>query len=128
MNYINYIYNIYLVGKFVKLLLEVLFYVLINIKLSSSQCVTVGKCNIALSLFRPVSQILHGTELSDKVVIVTGASGGIGLEVARSAALHGAHVVLACKTRRGGDAAAAELRAQARASASELGCFSRFLN
>ena len=52
-------------------------------------------------------------DLSDKVAVVTGAGsvGGIGFEVARSLARHGAHVVIGARdVARGGAAAAAEIR------------------
>ncbi|XP_061825151.1 WW domain-containing oxidoreductase isoform X1 [Nerophis lumbriciformis] len=42
-------------------------------------------------------EILQGRDFSDKVVLITGGNSGIGLETARSFALHGAHVVLACR-------------------------------
>ena len=57
-------------------------------------------------------QVLHGMDLSDKVAVVTGAGsvGGIGFEVARSLARHGAHVVIGARDVVRGGAAAAEIR------------------
>lgn len=42
-------------------------------------------------------QVLHGRDLTGKVVIITGANCGVGFETAKAMASHGAHVILACR-------------------------------
>ncbi|XP_035678821.1 WW domain-containing oxidoreductase-like [Branchiostoma floridae] len=57
-------------------------------------------------------QVLQGRDLSGRVAMVTGANCGIGFETARSLALHGAHVILACRDLHKGNQAAKVIRAE----------------
>lgn len=41
--------------------------------------------------------VLEKADLSGKIAIVTGANSGIGFETAKSLALHGVHVIMACR-------------------------------
>jgi NAD(P)-dependent dehydrogenase (short-subunit alcohol dehydrogenase family) len=56
-------------------------------------------------------EVLAGVDLSDRVAAVTGASGGLGLETARSLAAAGACVVLAARSEDKLDAAVETIRA-----------------
>ncbi|XP_030555233.1 WW domain-containing oxidoreductase [Drosophila novamexicana] len=42
-------------------------------------------------------QVLHGKDLHGRVALITGANCGIGYETARSLALHGCEIILACR-------------------------------
>lgn len=42
--------------------------------------------------------VLHGRDLSGKIAIITGCNTGIGFETARSLALHGCHIIMACRS------------------------------
>jgi WW domain-containing oxidoreductase len=44
--------------------------------------------------------VLHGKDLSGKVAIITGCNTGIGLETAKSLAVHGAEIVFACRNQK----------------------------
>ena len=57
-------------------------------------------------------QILHGLDLATRTAVVTGSNTGIGFETARSLALHGCHVVLACRDISQAEAAAGKIRAE----------------
>lgn len=54
--------------------------------------------------------VLNGEDLSGKVAMVTGANSGIGFETAKALALHGAHVILACRNMNKANRAAAMIR------------------
>ena len=55
-------------------------------------------------------QILHGLDLSTRTALVTGSNTGIGFEIARSLALHGCTVILACRDMPKAEAAAGRIR------------------
>lgn len=57
-------------------------------------------------------QVLDGLDLRGRTALVTGASGGLGLETARALAAHGAEVVLAARPGEKLERASAGLRAQ----------------
>ncbi|XP_003374778.1 WW domain-containing oxidoreductase [Trichinella spiralis] len=42
-------------------------------------------------------QVLHGIDLSNKTVMITGGTSGIGLEVVKAMLFHGANVIIACR-------------------------------
>lgn len=45
-------------------------------------------------------QVLHGKDLSGKTALITGCNVGIGFETARSLALHGCDVIMACRNQK----------------------------
>jgi NAD(P)-dependent dehydrogenase (short-subunit alcohol dehydrogenase family) len=58
-------------------------------------------------------QVLSGTNLKGKRVLVTGVSAGIGVETARSLAAHGAYVIGAARDLKKAEAATAQVREDA---------------
>lgn len=64
----------------------------------------------ALGFHSTTDDALAGLDLSGRVALVTGASGGIGAETARALAAHGATVTLACRDTVRGEAVAARIR------------------
>jgi len=65
---------------------------------------------LVLNAKTSADQILANKDLSDKLVIVTGANAGIGFETARSLASAGAHVIFACRSATTGQAAVNKTR------------------
>lgn len=65
-------------------------------------------------------EVLTGCDLTDRHVVVTGASGGIGEETARALAAHGAVVTLAVRDLHKGEAAAERIRGAAPGARLEL--------
>ena len=57
----------------------------------------------------PTTRSIMPGPVSDQVIVITGASSGIGLSTAKRAARQGARVVLAARNRRSLDAAVAGL-------------------
>jgi len=57
------------------------------------------------------AEVLEGLDLTGKVAVVTGASGGLGEETARALVAHGAHVVLAARDPAKAKAAMERIRA-----------------
>ncbi|RWS29636.1 WW domain-containing oxidoreductase-like isoform X3 [Leptotrombidium deliense] len=55
-------------------------------------------------------QVLHGRDLTDKVVVITGANTGIGYETAKALTFHGAHVVIACRDLNSANSAICNIR------------------
>ena len=60
-------------------------------------------------------EVLEGVDLSDKRILVTGVSAGLGVETARTLAAHGAQVVGAARDLNKAKAATEQVRAQAAA-------------
>jgi NAD(P)-dependent dehydrogenase (short-subunit alcohol dehydrogenase family) len=60
-------------------------------------------------------------DLSGRIFVVTGANSGIGFEAARALAAKGGRVVLACRNREKGEAAAARIRSASPRASVEVG-------
>lgn len=67
-----------------------------------------------------VDEVLSGVDLVGKRILVTGVSSGIGFEVARALAAHGAHVVGTVRNREKGENVAVPIKEAAKDSGGEL--------
>src|SRR5690242_6974092 len=61
-------------------------------------------------------EVLSGTDLNGKRILVTGVSAGIGVETARALAAHGAQVIGAARDLEKAEAATAQVRKDAAAN------------
>jgi len=71
------------------------------------------RADMSPSGFGPTSttdDVLQGVDLAGRFYLVTGASGGLGLETSRALAAHGARVVMAARNRDKNEAAAESIR------------------
>jgi NAD(P)-dependent dehydrogenase (short-subunit alcohol dehydrogenase family) len=66
------------------------------------------------------SEVLHGVDLTGKMIIVTGGASGIGTETVRALATAGAAVTIATRRPEAAESVAAELRATTRNDAIEV--------
>ncbi|XP_068722141.1 WW domain-containing oxidoreductase-like isoform X1 [Montipora capricornis] len=64
-----------------------------------------------LDSYSTATHVLSGEDLSGRVAVVTGSNSGIGFETAKALALHGAHVILACRDMKKANKAATMIRA-----------------
>lgn len=55
-------------------------------------------------------QVLHGSDLSEKVAIITGANSGIGFEIAKSISFHGCTTIFACRSQKKAEEAILRVR------------------
>ncbi|XP_006822216.1 WW domain-containing oxidoreductase-like [Saccoglossus kowalevskii] len=69
-----------------------------------------GEITQRFDAYSTCKSILLGRDLTGQYVIITGANSGIGFETARSLAIHGAHVVMACRNLKKANAAAKKIR------------------
>ena len=65
-------------------------------------------------------EVLEGTDLSGRWVLITGASSGLGQETARAVAAHGGNVILGVRDTDRGEAAAEPVREAAAATGAEV--------
>lgn len=54
---------------------------------------------------------MHGKDLSGKLAVITGANVGIGYETAKSLAMHGCQVIMACRNQEKTEAAIVRIAA-----------------